>query len=61
MHISEVSIHRKLELARRGPMECLGVAKATPREELWRTDWVSPMATATTTQNKAPNLAWSFQ
>jgi hypothetical protein len=60
MHISDVSIHRKPKIARRVSTERLGVGKATPGEVFWRTEWVSPVATATTIQNSAPKRGWSF-
>jgi len=47
-------MNRKPELARRGWMERLGMGKATPWEVLWRADWVSATATATTIQNQTP-------
>ena len=44
--------------ARAGAAETNGmtgcVGKATPGEVLWRAEWASPMATATTIQNQAP-------
>jgi len=60
MHISDVAIHRKPEQAQRAPTEWLGVGKAMPGEVLWRAEWASPVATATTIQNLAPELRWSF-
>jgi len=42
MHISDVSMHRKPELARRGSTDGLGVGKATPGEVFWRAEWASP-------------------
>jgi hypothetical protein len=54
-------MHRKTELARRGSMELLGMGKATPGEVLWRTEWVSLVATATTIQNPTPKRGWSFR
>jgi len=54
MHISDVSMHRKPELARRGPTKRLGVGKASPGEVLMRAEWVSPMVTATTIPNQTP-------
>jgi len=60
MHISDVSMNRKSELALRGSMEPLGVGEAMPGEVLWRAEWASPMATATTIQNQAPTPGWSF-
>jgi hypothetical protein len=61
MDISDVSMHRKTELVRRGSTERLGVGKATRGEVFWRADWVSPVATATTIQNHAPKRGWSFR
>jgi len=49
-----VSMHRKPELARRGSTAQLGMSKATPGEVLWRAEWASPVATATTIQNQTP-------
>jgi hypothetical protein len=53
-------MYRKPEVAQRGSMERLGVGKATPMEVLWHTEWASPVATASTIQNQAPKLGWSF-
>jgi hypothetical protein len=53
MQISDVSMHRKPELARRGSTDGLGVGTATPGAVLWRTEWASPVATVTTIQNQA--------
>jgi hypothetical protein len=60
MHISDLSMHRKPQLAQRGPTERLGVGKETPREMLWCTEWSSPVARATTIQYQAPERGWSF-
>jgi len=54
MNIPYVSMHTKPELAQRVVPERLGVGNAMPKEELWRAEWVSPVATATTIQNQAP-------
>jgi len=59
-HMSDVSMHRKPELARRGSMERLSVSEKTPREVLWRTQWSSPVATATTIENQAGKRGWSL-
>jgi hypothetical protein len=40
--MSDLPMHRKPELARRGPTERLGVGKETPREMLWCTELLSP-------------------
>ena len=61
MHISDVSMHRKPELVRRGSMERLGVSEVTPGEVFWHAEWVSPVATTTTIQKQAPKLGWSFR
>jgi len=61
MHILDMSMRRKPELARRGSTEQQGVCKATPGEALWRANWASPMSTATTIQNQAPKQGWSFR
>jgi len=61
MHISDVSMHSKPELALRGLTERLGVGNAMPREVLWCAEWASPVATATTIQNQAPKRGWSFR
>ena len=61
MHISDVLMKRKPELAWRGPTERLGMGKATPREVLWRAEWASPVATAKTIQNQTPKRGWSFR
>jgi len=47
-------MHRKSELVWRGSMERLGVGKAMRREVLWRAEWASAVATATTIQDHAP-------
>jgi len=47
-------MRRKPEMAQRGPTLRLGVGNATPREMLWCADWSSPVATAKTIQNQAP-------
>jgi hypothetical protein len=52
-------MRRKPVLARRGLTERLGVGKATPGVVLWRAEWASPVATATTIQNQAPKGGWS--
>jgi hypothetical protein len=54
MHSSDVSLHRKPELAQRGLTERLGVGKAMSRKVLWHAEWVSSVATATTIQYQAP-------
>jgi hypothetical protein len=54
-------MNRKPELAWRGSTERLGMGKATPGEVLWRTEWASPVATATTIQNQTPERGWSFR
>jgi len=59
MHISDVSMHRKPELAWRYSTERLGVGEATPEEVLWCTEWVSPVSTAMTIQNQAAKPGWS--
>jgi hypothetical protein len=46
---------------RSGLMERLGVGEATPWEMLWSAEWLSPMATAPTVQNQAPERYWSFR
>jgi len=61
MHIPDVSMYRKPELARRGSTERLGGGKATLREVLWCAEWASPVATAMTIQNQAPKCGWSFR
>ena len=61
MNIPYVSMHTKPELAQRVVPERLGVGNAMPKEELWRAEWVSPVATATTIQNQAPKWGWSFR
>jgi len=53
-------MHREPELAQRGLTERLGVAKAMLREMLWCAEWSSPMATATTIQNQAPEQGLRF-
>jgi hypothetical protein len=53
-------MHRKPELARRGSRERLGTGKATPGEVLWRAEWASSMATATTIQIKLLNEDGAF-
>ena len=53
-------MHRKPELARRGSTEQLGVSNAMPREVIWCAEWASAVATATTIQDQAPQLGWSF-
>ena len=53
-------MHRKPELVRRGLTERLGVGKATPTEVLWRAEWASAMATATTIHDQAPERGWIF-
>jgi hypothetical protein len=53
-------MRRKTDLACRGSTERLGVGKAMPGEQLWRVEWVSPLATAMTIQNQAPQRGWSF-
>jgi hypothetical protein len=58
MHISDVSLHRKLELAWKRLTERLGLGKATPGEVLWRAEWESPVATATTSQNQTRKRGW---
>jgi len=54
MFISYMSIHRKPELKWRGLIERLGVGKPTPREMVWCTEWVFPVATAMTDQIQTP-------
>jgi len=54
MHISDLSMHRQPELVWMIPTERLGVGKAMPREVLGCTEWLSPVATAMTIQNQAP-------
>jgi len=61
MHMSDVSMHRKPELAWRGSTERLGMGKAMPGVVLWYIEWVTPMATATTIQNQTPKRGWSFR
>jgi hypothetical protein len=60
-HISDVSMHRKPELARWGSMEQLGVGKATPREVLWRAERAAAMAIAMTIQDQAPKQGGSIR
>ena len=43
-----------VKTARSRSMESLGAGKAMPREVLWRAEWASSMATATTIQNQTP-------
>jgi len=59
--MSDVSMHRKQELAQRVSQKQQGVGNATPREEICRTEWASPVATALTIQNQAPEQGWSFR
>jgi hypothetical protein len=54
MHISDLSMHNKPELARRGPTESLGVGNSKRREMLWFAEWSSPVATAMTSENQPP-------
>jgi len=54
MHISDLLMHKKPELAWRGQTERLGVGKAMPQEMLRCAEWLSPVATAMTIQNQAP-------
>jgi hypothetical protein len=61
MDITGVSMHWKPELAWRGSTKRLGVAKVTPKEMLWRAEWASAVATATTIQDQASQLGWSFR
>ena len=59
--ISDLSMHRKPELARRVSTERLGVGNAMAGELSWHTKWVSPVATATTIENQTPKQEWSFR
>jgi len=59
IHISDLSMHRKPVLARRGPTEPFSVGKAMCGNVSWRTKWLSPVATATTIPNPAPEQRWS--
>jgi hypothetical protein len=59
-NISDVGMHKKPVLAWRGSMEHLGVGKATPREDIWCTEWPSSMAIATTIQYQTAKRGWSF-
>ena len=54
MHVSDVSMHRKPELVRKGLTERLGMGKVTPGEVLWCAEWASLVATATTIHNQTP-------
>jgi hypothetical protein len=58
MHISDVSMHMKAELAQGASTQQLGVGKATPREVLRCAEWNSPMATAVTIHNQTLKRAW---
>jgi hypothetical protein len=58
MHISDVSMHKKTELAQVASMQQLGVGKTTLRQVLRCAEWDSPMATAVTIQNQTPKRAW---
>jgi hypothetical protein len=60
MHISDLSMQMKTELARSGSTEPLGVGNATPGEVLWRAKWASLKATATLSKNQSPNGGLSF-
>jgi len=60
IHISDALMNRKPELGQRGQTECQGVGKATAREALWCAEWSSPMATAMSMENQAPERRWSF-
>jgi len=42
-------------------MKRLGVGKAMPGEVIWRSEWESPVATATTIQNQTPKRESSFR
>jgi len=55
MHISDVSMHRKLELAPRASLERVGVGNRTPGEAFWYSEWVSPVVTATLIQINLQN------
>jgi len=61
MHIPDLSMDRKPELAWRGLTEPLGVGKATPREMIWCAEWLSLMGTETTIQNQVPERGWTFR
>jgi len=61
MHISDVSMHRKPEVLRMGSTEQLHMAIAMPWEVLWRAEWASPVATATTVQNQTPKQGLNFR
>ena len=61
MHIADRLMHRKPDRGRSGSTERLGVGNATPGEVLWRAEWASPVATATTVQNQTPKRGWSFR
>jgi len=51
----------KPELLGMGLAEQPGVGKAMPGDLLWRAEWASPVATATTIQKSAPKQGVRFR